>query len=582
VFDPALTLTLRLRARLSSMATASDQLESPVVDPAAELLRRQIVGALEATVRPRDASGLTLRILPPTQCGVTLVVRHRVTFEKALGHGQGPLPDEVQDVSSRDNLAAGVEQQHAAAVDEAGGFIEDWVGREGHDYRADLTPDDCHGSRPTLGFQQDCPGCGGRQHVTCGICQGHGQHTCTGCHGAGRTTCTSCHGSGSTMCFSCGGSGTREVREFEMSHSDHQNTMNQREVIRRVPCGAGCSSGRVPCSCNAGMVTCTSCGGQRIVSCATCGATGQVPCSTCAATGAIHQYGRVVCSVARANEVKVASDAAEDRQTVRERVPLAELGALADLHLATERRDALDLALTHEGEITVRCAEASIGQETLTIRAYGPQRRIYDYHDLAGKWLLPDVAQLEGAASAHSLLSMGEASGLTMSLRHFLGSELNVRIAEGHNESLQEFLGPKLVSPAYAERASTALTKSLPRIYIAQLAKRAVWLPPAALAGTVLTYGVVRLLMALFHWFPWSKFQFALMGFAIFGGAWAFFEFEAASRLKQLLGAELYGRVGKAFQAARTQVRWGAGIALVLLAWMYGYLPSAVEQLFRR
>ena len=97
-----------------------------------------------------------------------------------------------------------------------------------------------------------------------------------------------------------------------------------------------------------------------------------------------------------------------------------------------------------------------------------------------------------------------------------------------------------------------------------------------------MTYGVVRLLMALFHWFPWSKFQFALMGFAIFGGAWAFFEFEAASRLKQLLGAELYGRVGKAFQAARTQVRWGAGIALVLLAWMYGYLPSAVEQLFRR
>src|SRR5882724_1072710 len=187
------------------MATASDQLESPVVDPAAELLRRQIVGALEATVRPRDASGLTLRILPPTQCGVTLVVRHRVTFEKALGHGQGPLPDEVQDVSSRDNLAAGVEQQHAAAVDEAGGFIEDWVGREGHDYRADLKPDDCHGSRPTLGFQQDCPGCGGQKHVTCGTCQGHGQHTCTGCNGAGRTTCASCSGNGETMCFSCGG-----------------------------------------------------------------------------------------------------------------------------------------------------------------------------------------------------------------------------------------------------------------------------------------------------------------------------------------------------------------------------------------
>jgi hypothetical protein len=308
-----------------------------------------------------------------------------------------------------------------------------------------------------------------------------------------------------------------------------------------------------------------------------------VPCSTCAATGAIHQYGRVVCSVARTNEVKVASDAPEDRQTVRERVLLAELGTLADLHLATQRSDGLDLALTHEGEITVRCAEASIGQETLTIRAYGRQRRIYDYHDLAGKWLLPDVVQLEGAARAHSFLSMGEASGLTESLRHFLGCELNVRIAEGHNESLQEFLGPKLVSPAYAERASTALTKTLPRIYIAQLAKRAVWLPPAALAATVLTYGVVRLLMALLHWFPsWSRFQFALMGFVILGGAWAFFEFEAASRLKQLLGAELYGRVGKAFQAARTQVRWGAGIALLLLAWMYGYLPSAVEQLFRR
>jgi len=167
------------------------------------------------------------------------------------------------------------------------------------------------------------------------------------------------------MCFSCGGSGTREVREFEMSHGDRQNTVNQREVIRRVPCGAGCSNGKVQCSCHTGMATCMSCGGQRIVSCATCGATGQVPCSTCAATGAIHQYGRVVCSVARANEVKVASEAAEDRQTVRERVPLAELGALADLHLATERRDALDLALTHEGEITVRCAEASIGQETL-------------------------------------------------------------------------------------------------------------------------------------------------------------------------------------------------------------------------
>jgi hypothetical protein len=395
-------------------------------------------------------------------------------------------------------------------------------------------------------------------------------------------TCPSCNGSGSTMCFSCGGSGTREVREFEMSHGDHQNTMNQREVIRRVACGSGCSNGRVPCSCHAGTVTCTSCGGRRIVSCATCGASGRVPCSTCAATGAIYQYGRVVCSVARANEVKVASDAAEDRQTVRERVPLAELGTLADLHLAKERREALDLALTYEGEITVRCAEASIGQETIAIRAYGPQRRIYDYHDLAGKWLLPDVIQLEGAASAHSVLSVGEAAGLTESLRHFLGSELNVRIAEGHNESLQEFLGSKLVSPAYAQRASTALTKALPRIYIAQLAKRGVWLPPAAFAATVLTYGIVRVLMALFHWFPWSRFQFALMGFVILGGAWAFFEFEASSRLKQLLGAEPYERVGKAFKAARIQVRWGAGIGLVLLAWMYGYLPSVVEQLFLR
>ena len=60
----------------------------------------------------------------------------------------------------------------------------------------------------------------------------------------------------------------------------------------------------------------------------------------------------------------------------------------------------------------------------------------------------------------------------------------------------------------------------------------------------------------------------------------AFIEVQAVSTLKQLLGAPLYQRLETRFRAVRTRVRWAVGIEIILLAWIYGYLPRVIESFF--
>ena len=539
--------------------------------------RQRIIGSVQSAVYPRVPSNLALTLLPSTPIGVRVAVRHRASFDTEFGWNRGPLPSSMQNVSSESQLHAGIEQQYGEAVQEAGDLIDAWIAREGDDYRATLGAEDCLRERPTLGFQQTCGTCEGNGRLVCTGCGGSGRCTCHRCGGNGQMACPSCNGTAQVTCSRCGGRGTIEKTEYELTPMDAQNTMNQqRQLTRMVPCG--CNGGKVPCSCGTGRVTCSGCGGSGIVACGNCGATGYVSCGDCAGTGAIHQYGRVVSAVAYGTHVSATCDDAEDQQTVESRVPFAELGDLATLSLTGHRRDGFDVTLAYGGQVVQQSAEVRFGNERLVIHSYGSSHCIYDFHDLAGRWLSPDVEQLESAVRGHSLLPFGESTGLADTLKRFLDAEVNTRIA-ADARSVEEFQGIGLVSPSYVQRASAALARAMPRLYASEIIRRAVWLPVVTAAAMLVTYVGVTAWANHAHFIPWSKFRFALIGFALMCAMWAVLELGVARQLRRVLSPELYARVAGSFHASRRNARLGALPLLILLAWAYGYLPRAIHQM---
>jgi len=316
---------------------------------------------------------------------------------------------------------------------EAGELIDKWVVEHGEAYRNELPPDRCSHARPVLGFQQVCPACHGRKELTCNGCGGRGRVTCGSCGGRGRVTCSSCGGSRQTRCFSCGGSGTHEVREMEVSYSDRQNTMNQQmQMTRRVPCPGCGGSGNKPCGCD-GTQACGCAGGQ--VTCGGCGGRGIVLCDTCAATGVVNYTGRVQCSVDRRVGVTVGGSAtAEDRQTLSERVPFERIGALAaetgGVRLEQRNRAEHVLMLAYAASVPLESAECTLRGKVVSIRAYGAGHDIYNYQELVGTLLEPDLAALEKSLSEHSVFRATSRASLASVTNRFLASELNALIAQ--------------------------------------------------------------------------------------------------------------------------------------------------------
>jgi len=104
-----------------------------------------------------------------------------------------------------------------------------------------------------------CPVCNGQvkyeEQKQCEACQGRGtiEKKCETCHGDGMRACPTCHGRGGTDCPYC----TNGVR--------HVNGQLQN------------------CSCNKGLITCSTCNGSKTVRCDKCGGTGMLPPASCTA-----------------------------------------------------------------------------------------------------------------------------------------------------------------------------------------------------------------------------------------------------------------------------------------------------------
>jgi hypothetical protein len=98
--------------------------------------------------------------------------------------------------------------------------------------------------------------------------------------------------------------------------------------------------------------------------------------------------------------------------------------------LSRRDRNGLELTARYSASVRLECVEAAAGGERVTIRAYGPGREIYNYHNLIGRLLEPDLARLENALHGRSLFKARPGSSLAAVMRRFLASEANGKIAE--------------------------------------------------------------------------------------------------------------------------------------------------------
>jgi hypothetical protein len=399
-----------------------------------DALTGKIRSAVAALARDLGPDELTLCLARQDVLPVELTVQHSVAFAVAIAEGKGPLPGMVGASGSMAHLRAELDQRLEAVRQEATDLLEAWLAEHAKTYTSVLPPERCMRDRPLLGVQDVCGDCQGRTELTCDGCRGRGRVTCRSCGGRGRVTCSGCGGSRATRCMSCGGSGTHEVREFELSYTDRQNTMNQQnQMTRRVPCPGCGGRGNNPCgACGDGTQACTCMGGE--VTCGGCGGRGVVPCARCAATGAIHHTGRIQCTVHRGIRVEVVDNGEEDRQTLRERVRFEDVGVMASetggVRLERSSRVGHQVTLQYAASIPLECAEATVRGRALTIRAYGAGRDVFDHHDLVGTLLEPDLANLEASLRAHPLFTLTPGSSSARVTRRFLASEVNALIAE--------------------------------------------------------------------------------------------------------------------------------------------------------
>ena len=114
----------------------------------------------------------------------------------------------------------------------------------------------------------DCSTCYDSGKINCEICGGDHKVICKRCSGSGQTNCHMCHGSGRITCGGCGGSGFTMQYTYSPTYPYYQ--------MRYMPCGGCGGSGgractpRASCSCNGGIVECSSCDDGGKLDCPDC------------------------------------------------------------------------------------------------------------------------------------------------------------------------------------------------------------------------------------------------------------------------------------------------------------------------
>jgi hypothetical protein len=446
------------------------------VGPLAAIILEK-VGSL---ARPLEPGELVVRSGAKEMLQLRLMVQHSVKFSANTSNGKGPLPSGVTALGSLDILISTLRDRLRAAHLQAGPRIDSWAKKCVSDYRHALTPDWCMQSMDTIGVEGFCATCKGHARVMCLECRGSKRVSCDLCRGSGKVKCR-CQTEQYVRCWHCEGRGYEMKPDSILTEYDRLQTIGQEgRVLREVPCGWCDASGKEKCyKCYSGMVDCDKCRGSGKIGCSHCGATGFFACKDCAATGRVHCCGEIQCGVERTGGVGVAGGNPEDQETFVERLAFDDIGQLASdtggvVHEGGGREQ---LSLTHSYKASIRTesAEAKIGEQSIVIRAYGPGRAIFNYHNLVSNLLTADLARLESCVRPLSFFRSRARSALTRNINRFLASEVNARIAESlappakANGNSKMALEPDrhtdVVDEQYTRRAGKALSKAMTKLY---------------------------------------------------------------------------------------------------------------------
>lgn len=494
---------------------------------------------------------------------VNMAIRYSVAFNGKTVPVKGPLPSNIQGAASKESFRSILDERVKIARDEAGALIDAWTG-QAQDYRREPKSSDFLKARPAFGFQEVCATCSGQAYITCTQCSGARYVTCSICSGRGKTTCSSCSGTSQTSCTGCGGRGTVEKVEWMMNIEEKTRTQSQMTQVRQVPCGSCGGGGKTHCySCAGGYVNCSSCGSSGSVNCPACGASGTVRCDACGASGKIHSLGQVECVIQK--ELRVEADGGdEDRETLSRRVTAEKLNDLAPMRLENSSRNGSAVALKYASRVPVESARMTIGRETASIRAYGPAREVFHYHQLAEKLLTPDLATLEASFKSGALVG---------AVRQFLEAEIHASLAQPASgpdlpPEAARYIAKNLISESYARRAAGAIAKAAPELFGRMAWGRGKWFA----GGTALAFVLARL-AHLAGWNPGAALWTAAVSAA---GSWLAVEWTARKKLETSLGDSFYQRLAPALARPAEKFRWIAAGTIGAI-WFLTALPSIIQ-----
>ena len=533
-------------------------------------LTEKILAEVARLVRPVEPDELSVSPHEAGKFVVSLRIEHRAGYLMKTDSGKGPLPENVHAGKSWDDVNAITQKQLDAARAGAAALLDAWAEAASDDYLCVLSPSDCLRPAVRIGLVERCGKCGGKAEVTCPTCEGDGKTTCPDCGGSGEKVCGTCGGSHETNCFYCSGRGFTEQQVQYMNASDRQRIPNQiHQSVARVPCDHCRGKGKQLCpDCWGRKFRCVRCWETGKIDCADCKAKGVLPCDGCDATGATHRTAWIDCTTGRAVSVGVSSDCDEDQETFLERVPLEQFGSLTSSTggVALEKRNRAngsEIVFEYLAFIPLHTAGVVLGKERFVIRAYGPDCTVYHYHGLVGKLLEQDLAALEEALKQN-------ASRLTLAVRRFLDSELNVQIVEGTATRAAATTGRanEMVDEQYLARAVAGVSRPLARL-------QSGFLRPAAI--------LVTLVSTVF--FSLSRHGVLIVGpiiqrLGILAIAtvvmWFGVELAGRRRLKRLLGNVRGERLEGTFRKRRRRYRMWCAAGFVV-AWYVSMIAMGYE-----
>jgi hypothetical protein len=279
--------------------------------------------------------------------------------------------------------------------------------------------------------------------------------------------------------------------------------------------------------------------------------------------------GTIKCSVRHAEQLDIGTDNAELRELIATRITLDELPAFGGLDRVTTQSQGGNLQTTHQLHVEVTEAKLRVAGQSFVLYGFGPETKVFDFKNIAGRLLAEDLQKLEHVLSGASRWRLQRSGVLLNATADFVRSELNMLIAEHvatQGESSQDvctavethFGG--LVDANYVARASGALSAAITRLYGAELLEPAAWL--CALAALLTSASFVL---------GWPRYEVWPTIMATLGAgalAWLVLEWRTRRRITGHFDGNYGERIISQLKASGSIRRWRKGVAIAL--------PSAV------